>query len=224
MTAAARPGTTPRMPRRPSPPVDGDADASFDDLNLEENTERFGDEGPGRPIRGPKKRKAIQLERLGESLVKLKPGQLARVPLPQDLHAAVVEAQRIFEKKAFGGYRRQVQFIGRIMRTVDAEPIAKALEQLQLEGTMASEAFQRAERWRTRLLDEGDAALDPLCSEHGEGVDRTALRQVIRAAQLERKKQATSPQTPSTNQKKLFRMLREIFEPGIGETTTDVDV
>lgn len=209
------------MPRRPSRPEDGDADASFDAHNLAENTERFADEGPGRPIRGPAKRKALQLERLGEALVKLKPGQLARVPLPDDLLAAVKEAQRIWDKKAFGGYRRQIQFVGRIMRTVDAEPIAAALEQLKQEGTMSSLAFQRAEHWRTRLLDEGDAAIDALCGEHGDTVDRTALRQCVRAAQQERTRQATSPQTPSTQQKKLFRLLREVFEPVIGASPVD---
>lgn len=214
------------MPRRPSRPSDDDADAALDVHNLEVNTERFGDEGPGRPIRGPAKRAAIQLERLGEALVKLKPGQLARVAMPNDLLVAVKEAQRIWDKKAFGGYRRQIQFVGRIMRTVDAEPIARALEALALEGTMASEAHQRAERWRTRLLEEGDAGIDALCQEHGATVDRTSLRQILRAAQQERIRQATSPQTPSSNQKKLFRQLREIFEPGLGDddgdaTTTD---
>jgi ribosome-associated protein len=211
------------MPRSPKRPTDGDADASFDAHNLAENSERFADEGPGRPIRGPAKRKALQLERLGEALVKLKPGQLARVPLPDDLLAAVKEAQRIWDKKAFGGYRRQIQFVGRIMRTVDAEPIAEALEQLKQEGTMASLAFQRAEHWRTRLLDEGDAAIDALCGEHGDTVERTTLRQCVRAAQQERARQATSPQTPSTQQKKLFRLLREVFEPAIGATPASAD-
>jgi ribosome-associated protein len=204
------------MPRRsPSPDhadVAADADASFDAHNTTEN-ERFADEGPGRPIRGPAKRKALQLERLGEELVKLKPGQLVRVPLPDDLMAAVLEAQRIWKKKAFGGYRRQIQFVGRIMRTVDAEPIAKALEQLREEGTMASVAFQLAERWRTRLLEEGDAAIEALVTEHGDGIDRTALRQCLRAAQQERVRQATSPQTPQTQHKKLFRLLRDYLEP-----------
>jgi ribosome-associated protein len=205
------------MPRRPSlrADVDGvgdaDADATFEAHNTTEN-ERFADEEPGRPIRGPAKRKALQLERLGEALVKLKPGQLARVPLPDDLRAAVLEAQRIWKKKAFGGYRRQIQFVGRIMRTVDAEPIAQALEQLKEEGTMASVAFQQAERWRTRLLDEGDAAIEALVSEHGNDIDRTTLRQCLRAAQQERVRQVTSPQTPQTQHKKLFRLLREYLE------------
>ncbi len=198
-----------KSPQR-APQSDAAAEAEYDEKNLDEN-ERFAVDEGGRPPRGEKKKRAIQLERLGEALIKLKPHQLARIPMPDDLAAAVAEAQRIWAKKAFGGYRRQVQFIGKIMRMVDAEPIFAALETLSAEGTLANADFQRAERWRTRLLDEGDAAVDGICGELPD-IDRTALRQLVRAAQREREKQATSPQTPSTNQKKLFRLLRERFE------------
>src|SRR4051812_46681221 len=88
---------------------------------------------PDRETRGEKKRKALQLERLGEVLVKLPEGKLARVPMPDDLKGAVVEARRILAKSARGGYRRQINFIGKIMRTLDAQPIADALEQMKNE-------------------------------------------------------------------------------------------
>jgi ribosome-associated protein len=202
---------------------------ALDEINVDENA-RFADDGPAREAKGEKKRRALQLERLGESLIRLKPGQLSRVPLPDDLRAAVVEAQRILAKKAFGGYRRQVQLVGKIMRTVDAEPIAKALEALKVEGTLASAAFQRAERWRTRLLDETgravDVAVDELAAEMTDGaerLDRTALRQLVRAAQKERAIQLTNAQKPSVSQKKLFRLLRELFEPGDAATGHDQD-
>lgn len=200
---------------------------ALDEINVDENG-RFADEGPAREAKGEKKRRALQLERLGESLIRLKPGQLERVAMPDDLRAAVVEAQRILAKKAFGGYRRQVQLVGKIMRTVDAEPIAKALEALDLEGTLASAAFQQAERWRTRLLaatgraadNEVDALVADLDAQ-GEGggarLDRTALRQVVRAAQKERALQQTNAQKSSTAQKRLFRLLRELFEPAAND-------
>lgn len=193
-------------------------ESALDEINVDENA-RFADEGPEREAKGEKKRRALQLERLGESLIRLKPGHLVRVPLPDDLRAAVVEAQRILAKKAFGGYRRQVQLIGKIMRTVDAEPIAKALDALKLEGTLASEAFQRAERWRTRLLDESGRAADDAIAQLATEIvdatrlDRTALRQIVRAAQKERAAQQNNAQKPSTAQKKLFRLLRDLFEP-----------
>lgn len=183
----------------------------LDAVNVDENG-RFVEGEPEREPRGEKKRKATQLEKLGEALVHLKPGQLARVPMPDDLRAAVVEAQRINEKRAFGGYRRQIQLIGKIMRTIDAVPVAAAYDALQQEGTMASLAFQKAEHWRSKLIADGDDAIALLAAEHPT-LDRTTLRQCVRAAVAEQAKQAKSPQTPSTNQKKLFRILRELFEP-----------
>jgi ribosome-associated protein len=197
---------------------------ALDGINVDENA-RFADAPDVREAKGEKKRRALQLERLGESLVGLSPGQLVRVPLPDDLRAAVVEAQRILAKRAFGGYRRQVQLIGKIMRTVDAVPIAAALEALKLEGTLASAAFQQAEAWRTRFLEASaadvDKVLDELLHELSRGeatsadsVDRTALRQLARAAQKERAAQQNNQQKPSTSQKKLFRLLRASFEPG----------
>ena len=197
-------------------PGKNDHDAVLDAHNADENTQRFGDDGAIREPRGDKKRRALALEILGESLVHLKPGQLSRVPMPDDLAQAVNEARRILANKnreqGGEGFRRQVQRIGAIMRTLDAEPISISIGHLRLEGTLASEAVQKGERWRTRLLEEGDAAIDALCAEQA-AVDRTALRQLVRAAQKEKTQQLTSPQTPSTNQRKVFRMLRTLFDP-----------
>src|SRR4051794_1117713 len=131
------------------------------------------DEEPAKETRGEKKRKALQLERLGESLVKLPPAKFARVPMPDDLRAAVTEARRITHTR--GGYRRQVQFIGRIMRTLDAQPIADALESMKNEDAPSAAAFKKAERWRDRLMEEGDPALEALVVE-APAADRTKLR------------------------------------------------
>lgn len=201
----------------------------LDALNVDENG-RFMEEPAERDPRGEKKRRATQLERLGESLIKLKPGQLVRVPMPDDLRAAVLEAQRILIKGAFGGYRRQVQLIGKIMRTVDAVPVLAALEDLLTEGTMSSVAFQRAEQWREKLIKDGDDALALLVAEHTQ-VDRTALRQLVRAAHKEREANQTMLLAPkadgqtaqTTNQKKLFRLLRLLFEPGVPAPTDQAD-
>ena len=133
----------------------------------------FLEEEEPRETRGEKKRKATQLERLGESLVHLPPAKLARVPLPDDLRAAVNEAVRI--KSSHGGYRRQVQFIGRIMRTIDAQPIADALETLKTEDAPSSRTFRAAELWRERLIANGDKALEDLVKE-APAADRTKLR------------------------------------------------
>lgn len=136
---------------------------------------------PEKETRGEKKRKAIQLERLGESLVKLSTDKLARVPMPDDLRAAVYEARRIATKtSARGGYRRQINFIGRIMRTLDAEPIAASLDKMRIEDAPSAAAFRDAERWRDRLVAEGDGALEELMRAH-PNVDATRVRQLLRA-------------------------------------------
>ena len=145
-----------------------------------------------REPRREKKHRAWQLENLGEALIKLSPGKLSRVPLPDDLRAAVVEAQRI---TARGGYRRQVQLVGKIMRTVDAVPIAEAVEALKHEGTLSSPAFRAAEKWRARLLMEGDAALTALLQERPDA-DATRLRQLLRQA----KKKTSTPVSAATPQ------------------------
>jgi ribosome-associated protein len=175
-------------------------EALYDAINNEAN-EKFRDDGDDRPTRGAAKNAAQQLERLGEALVKLAPGLLAKVDIPGDLRAAVEEAQRIVAKGAHGGYRRQIQFIGKIMRTVEAEPIAAALKALAEEGTRQSVTVRLAETWRTRLLDDGDAAMEAFLREVKD-IDRTALRQLTRAALDER-----TAGRPVRKQRELFRLL-----------------
>ncbi len=164
----------------------------------------FLEEQEPRETRGEKKRKATQLERLGESLVDLPPSKIARVPMPDDLRAAVVEAARI--KSSRGGYRRQVQFIGRIMRTIDAQPIADALESMKSEDAPSSRTFRASELWRDRLITNGDKALEDLVKE-APLADRTKLRQLLRQAQKEK---ATSKPPHAT--RALFRELKALFD------------
>jgi ribosome-associated protein len=168
------------------------------------NAAWLDDEQPPRETRGEKKRRATQLERLGESLVDLAPSKLARVPMPDDLRTAVNEARRI--KTNRGGYRRQVQFIGRIMRNLDAQPIADALEAMQGEDAPSARTFRAAEVWRARLIAEGDKALADLVTESPRA-DRTLLRQLLRQAQKER-----GTAKPPHATRALFRKLKALFD------------
>ena len=72
-----------------------------------------------------KKERMHELQRLGEALVELPPARLAALPLPEALASAVREAKRI---RSRGAHRRQIQYIGRLMREVDADPIRAALK------------------------------------------------------------------------------------------------
>lgn len=199
-----------REPDAAPAPADERAHAHTDpfaDANATANRELVADEEE-RETRGAKKERAQRLENLGEALVKLPAGKLARLELPDDLKAAVQEARRI---TAHGGYRRQIQFIGRIMRTVDARPIAAQLEALQQEDAPSSAAFRAAERWRDRLVDEGDLALAALVTEHPRA-DRTALRQLARQATVERAK-GKPPHASRALFRALHALLREPAPP-----------
>ena len=146
-----------------------------------------------------RKREMHALQALGAALVALPPAQLESLPLPEELADAVREAHRIASHEA---KRRHMQYIGRIMREVDAEPIRAALEDLQGRSGAARARHRRIEQWRDRLLAD-DAALTEFASEHAHA-DLQALRTLIRNARAE----IASRRAPHA-QRALFRALRE---------------
>jgi ribosome-associated protein len=119
---------------------------------------------------------ADELQRLGERLVRLSDRDLASVPLAEDLRDAVLEAQRL--KPRTEQLRRQLQFVGRLMRKADPGPIIARLQMLD-SGGEAALLQRQAEGWRVRLLAEGDAGLQALV-ELRPGLDRLRWRQLVR--------------------------------------------
>jgi ribosome-associated protein len=97
---------------------------------LDEVTDSAED-GAGRPSRSERKRRAEALQKLGVRLTGLRPAQLQRLQLPPDLLEAVFEAQRLRSRPAIA---RQRQFIGRLMRALDPEPIERALTESARSG------------------------------------------------------------------------------------------
>lgn len=184
-------------------PAERKNEASLVDDEQKKNSAWLEEEAP-RETRGEKKRRATQLERLGESLVDLAPAKFARLPMPDQLRVAVTEARRI--KSSRGGYRRQVQFIGKIMRNIDAHPIAAALEAMSGEDAPSAKTFRAAEMWRERLIADGDKALEDLVKE-SPAADRTSLRQLLRAAQREK-----GTAKPPHATRALFRELKALFD------------
>src|SRR5688572_5209953 len=83
-------------------------------------------EEPERPSKTRRKREMEALQQIGVELVQLNAGQLAQIELPDQLREAVLEAQRI---RDFEGRRRQMQYIGKLMRGVDPAPIRVRLKQ-----------------------------------------------------------------------------------------------
>ena len=96
-----------------------------------------------------RKRQMTELQVLGAALVKLSKEQLERLDLPETLLEAVLECKRFNKHEAI---RRQMQYIGRIMRDLDAAPIAEQLASLQAPSKKQTALFHLAEKWRTDML------------------------------------------------------------------------
>lgn len=155
------------------------------------------------PSKTQRKQEMHALQALGERLVALNDAQLATVDLPEPLRGAVVEARRIRSREA---HRRQLQYIGRLMRAVDPAPIRAQLEAWDGQSRAATAAQHRAERWRTRLLDD-DAALTDFAREHPRA-DLQRLRACVREARKER----VAGKDPR-HFRELFRLIRAAADP-----------
>ena len=144
-----------------------------------------------------------ELQALGAALVRLPDSQLENVEIPEKLREALLEARRI---KSHEAKRRQMQYIGRLMRDVDPAPIRSRLAELEGSSAQATARHRRLEAWRERLLGD-DEALTAFAAEH-PGADLQALRTLIRNA----RKEASLGKPPRAS-RELFRVLKEIESP-----------
>ena len=134
-----------------------------------------------RPSKTRRKRAMHELQALGARLAGLRDDQLARFELPEPLRDALRETRSVRTRE---GRRRQLQYVGRLMREVDPAPIRAALAALDGVSAAATAAHHRAERWRERLLAD-DAALVEFAREC-PSADLQALRSCLREARRER--------------------------------------
>lgn len=159
------------------------------------------DEGPSK---SEIKRQMHALQALGERLVALPDAQLAKIPIADEsLLEAVHLARRI---KARSGLKRQLQYIGKLMRSIDPEPIIEALAQLDGQHQENAARFHQLEQLRDQLLAEGDQALSAVVSRYPEA-DRSHLRQLLRNYQRE---QQTGREKGAA--RAIFRYLRSLEE------------
>ena len=186
--------------------VQGQFVAEGSELDLELKRElKGGDE----PSRTDLKKESDELQKLGESLLDLRSELMSKVDLPEKLVDAVADAKRITN---FEGKRRQMQFIGKLMRKLDDDVIdgIKAALQEQSQGS-AQETLQLhlAEQWRDRLISEEEACGEWLQSF--PSTDSQQLRALIRQA----RKDAPSITAASVSQglaPRQSRAYREIFQ------------
>jgi ribosome-associated protein len=146
------------------------------------------------------KRDMHELQALGTALAALSEAQLQAMALDAQLLAALLEAKRI---KSHEAKRRQMQYIGRLMRELDPAPIRSRLGELEGTSAQATARHRRLEAWRERLIDD-DEALTAFAGEH-PGADLQALRALIRNA----RKEAALGKPPRAY-RELFRVLKTI--------------
>ncbi|MFE8151038.1 ribosome biogenesis factor YjgA [Brenneria goodwinii] len=150
------------------------------------------------------KRDAEALKDLGAELVELGKNALERIPLDDDLRAAIELAQRIKKE----GRRRQLQLIGKMLRARDPEPIQTALDKLRNRHNQQVVLFHKLEQLRDRLMAEGDDAIPDVLTRYPHA-DRQQLRSLIRNAQKEK-----AANNPPKSMRQIFQYLRELAEAG----------
>ena len=154
------------------------------------------------PSKSQKKRDMNVLQDLGAELVKLPAAQLEKLPLSDELRAAIEDCRRFTKHEAI---RRQLQYIGRLMRSVDPAPIQKQLEVWRGQSAQATALMHKIERWRDRLIAEEGALTEFI--QNAPGADTTQIRQLIRNA----RKEAAESKPPKSS-RALFRLIREALE------------
>ncbi len=153
-----------------------------------------------------RKRRMTALQDIGRQLVELSDGELKRIPIAHEgLTEAIREARNI---KSNSARKRQLRFISRLMRSIDAEPLGRALDQLHSQHQENTDAFHELECMRDKILQEGTAAIDHVLSKFSQA-DRQYLRQLVLQHQREIK-----TGKPKSSSRKIFRYLRELSEPG----------
>ena len=161
-----------------------------------------------RPNKTQLKKDIAALFTLGEKMSKLTETHLNTLGLPENIHKAVVEVSGMPHK---GARKRLLKYIAGQLHKIDAEPILEKMARLENKSAHATREHHIIERWRDRLMAEGDEALSELLDEYPDA-DRQQLRQLLRQAQ----KEIETSKPPKTS-RLIYRYLKELFESDADE-------
>ncbi|MDH5479210.1 MAG: DUF615 domain-containing protein [Nitrosomonas sp.] len=164
-----------------------------------QNHSENDNEPEDRPSKTQRKKAMHALQNIGEQLVELDTKKLEELNLPEILMNAVLEAKQI---KKHGGRRRQMQYIGKVMRNIDVLPIQEKLDAWQQTSIQQTGRLHQLERWRERLLTDENALTE--FAEKYPDADLQHLRALVRNALKE--KQANKP---PKNFRLLFQELQK---------------
>lgn len=168
----------------------------------------------GPPSKTQLKAEADEKQALGEALLTLRADLMARLDLPDKLRDAIADAKKITN---FEGKRRQMQFIGKLMRPLDPEPIREAINE-QLNGSAdLTLALHLAEQWRDKLIADDTALGDWL--EQYPGTDSQQLRALVRQARKDAKpeKPGEAPRH-GKSYREIFQLVRQAMARGPDES------
>ena len=156
------------------------------------------------PSKSAIKRQMLALQKLGESLLEFNDKQLAQLPIDDEqLLLALRETRQIRSNSA---RKRQLQFIGKLMRNTDPEPIEQAVKALHQSQQKNTDTFHQLEELREDVLAAGPQGVELVTTRWPEA-DRQHLRKLVLLHQREQQKQK-----PLSASRKLFRYLRELQE------------
>jgi len=174
------------------------------------DTDQLHPQDPDAPSKTRLKAESQALQDLGRELCALPADRLAAAEMPDALREAIQMWQRT---KSHEGRRRQMQYIGKLMRTADAEPLREAVADFALGGARDAWRLHEAERWRERLIADDDALTEWLAAY--PDCDGQRLRSLVRQARRD-----GAAMTPEQRQPKSFRELFQFIRPLLPDAPT----
>lgn len=173
---------------------------------------------PRPPSRSQKKRDSSALQVLGGKLADLPDSALKRLALPPRLDEAIREYKKLTRHEA---RRRQLQFIGALMRETDTDPLARAVEDMEAGNRSQAREFHAVEALRAALLAGDESGLEEMLAAAAEE-DKAELRSRIRTLARNARAEADKDKPPRSS-RALFRLLRDLRAGG-GPTEADADL
>ena len=163
------------------------------------------DDADSRPSKTRLKQHSHDLQSLGQAVAALSDERLARIEMPDALREAIVSWRKT---KSHEGRRRQMQYVGKLMRSTDEQALREAVAEAQIGSARETLALHEAERWRDELIADDDA-LTRWATAH-PGADLQQLRALVRQARKEAPPEGAAGQAPRQGRayRELFKTLR----------------
>jgi ribosome-associated protein len=173
-----------------------------------------------RPSKTQLKKQSHDLQQLGSALIELPESRLAAVDMPESLRDALTDLRHV---RSHEGRRRQLQYVGKLMRGIDPEPLREAVASFKVPGARETLALHDTERWRDRLVGD-DNALTLWLNEHPD-TDVQGLRTLIRNARKELQK--ATAETPNdgvpARKGRAYRDLFQWVKSALAESSPSAD-